>query len=279
MLDTYVFLIGASLIGIVRAVLSLIVEHPLDTIKTYWQAHPSRASIQIVGKEIYRLKGIRGFYSGAIPNIIRVSFKQAYRYPLLLVLPIVYAKIFNSIAMISFATGFSIAILEIWVLAPLERLKVWLMTFQKMSGGIKAFIRQLHHQMFFALYRGLTIMTLRQVTSWVTFLFVHDQLIYIVRHLLKVDHLSFVWLLGISVIEGGINTMLIMPIDCVKTNVQKSSLRQNRKSSFKIARYLYVNYGMRGLYVGWEAKMGQYMLHAFFTVSLLENLKEAFAKI
>jgi solute carrier family 25 citrate transporter 1 len=263
----------AGLVGALRGAVSLIVEHPLDVIKTYWQAYPSRRSMLVVATEILKLKGWRGFYSGVIPNVMRVMLKQAYRYPLMIALPVVFGELTTSVTYISIATGLSIALLEVWVITPLERFKVWLMTYQHSSGGIKAFLKTLKNDVIHSLYRGLKITAIRQVASWVTFLVVHDQLmVWIKAYNGDVLSMSLVMLLGISLIEGAINTLVVQPLDCIKTNQQKikASCPDNIWGMFK---HIYSEYGIRGVYVGWEARMIQYMINSGFTVMVLEALK------
>ena len=278
-MESTLYLMVAGLIGALRGASSLIVEHPLDVIKTYWQAYPSGRNLFSVAREVRALKGWLGFYSGAIPNVMRVMLKQTYRYPLMIALPVVFGALTPSVTYISIATGLSIALLEVWVITPLERFKVWLVTYQHSSGGIRAFIRALRNDAIhslYRLYRGLKITAIRQVASWVTFLVVHDQLIVWVKACNgNVLSMSFVMLLGVSLIEGAINTSVVLPLDCIKTNQQKTkaSNYNNIRGMFK---HIYSKYGIRGFYVGWEARMLQYMVNSAFTVAILEDLKSGY---
>ena len=269
------FLTLASLFGMTRGVLSLAVEHPLDVIKTYWQANPLRRSFVEIALEIYHLKGYKGFYSGAFPNMIRVVIKQGYRYPLMIALPFLYGNIFDSLFLVSLSTGLTIAFLEGFIITPFERFKVWLMTYSGSSNGIKTFMIKLHNQIVHVLYRGLKITIIRQVVSWVTFLVVHDQLIFYAKNLYAVQTLSIVVLLIISLVEGAVNTIAIMPFDCIKTQQQKANDPSNETIG-NLFQSIYRKHGLRGLYLGWTPKMIQYMIHSAFTVTLLERLKEAF---
>jgi solute carrier family 25 (mitochondrial citrate transporter), member 1 len=274
--ESTLYLMFAGLVGALRGAASLIVEHPLDVIKTYWQAYPSRRSMLVVAKEVRDLKGWRGFYSGVIPNVMRVMLKQAYRYPLMIGLPVVFGTFTPSVIYISIATGLSIALLEVWVITPLERFKICLMTYQKSSGGINAFFKSLRRDVIHSLYKGLKITAIRQVASWVTFLVVHDQLMVWVKiyngGLLS---LSLIMLLGVSLIEGSINTLVVQPLDCIKTNQQKIHSIKHDSIMYRVNE-LYTNYGVAGFYVGWKVRMIQYMINSAFTVVVLENLKSTF---
>jgi len=83
--------------------------------------------------EIYKEKGIRGFYAGALPNMTRCLIKNSYRYPLLVGLPSFYKEhlphAFKEYQALSkLLTGCSIAFFEAVILCPIERLKVYFMT-------------------------------------------------------------------------------------------------------------------------------------------------------
>lgn len=276
-MDTSIYLAFAALIGMMRGAASLIIEHPLDVIKTYWQAYPSKVGVISVAKEIRDLKGWGGFYSGAVPNIIRVMLKQAYRYPLMIGLPVLFGQLTNSITLISISTGLSIALLEVGIITPLERLKVWLMTYQIPSGGIKTFLKAFHHSAVYTLYKGLKITALRQIVSWVTFLVIHDQLmVWVKAYNGGAVNLSLLLLFGVSLIEGAINTAVVQPLDCIKTNQQKAQINDRDDITYRI-KEIYTAYGVGGLYVGWAVRMIQYMINSAFTVAVLESLKTGFA--
>ncbi|MDP3935793.1 MAG: MC/SLC25 family protein [Alphaproteobacteria bacterium] len=275
-MESTLYLVFAALVGALRGAASLIVEHPLDVIKTYGQAYPDRRNLLCVAKEVHNLKGWFGFYSGAIPNVMRVMLKQAYRYPLMIALPVVFGTFTSSVACISIATGLSIAMLEVWVITPMERVKVWLMTYQKSSGGIKALFKALRRDAIHSLYKGLKITAVRQVASWVTFLVVHDQLMdWVKANNGNVLNMSLMMLLGISLIEGSINTVVVQPLDCIKTNQQKIKALSH-DNMMSVLRHIYTGYGIRGFYVGWEVRMVQYVMNSGIMVVVLEGLKAGY---
>jgi hypothetical protein len=86
-------------------------------------------------KDIYKNKGIKGFYAGALPNLARCMLKNSYRYPLMVGLPSFYKNnlpdsIREHRTLTKFLTGGSIAIVEATLTCPIERLKVYFMTNQ-----------------------------------------------------------------------------------------------------------------------------------------------------
>lgn len=84
-------------------------------------------------RQIYTEKGFyKGFYSGSLPNLSRVVLKNLYRYPLMIKMPNIieqYVPIAGRDRKIAKAmTGLSIAGIEAFILCPVERIKVFMMT-------------------------------------------------------------------------------------------------------------------------------------------------------
>lgn len=257
-------LLHVALLGIFRGLISLAWEHPFDVLKTSAQANLEKKSLLKIMRAIVTNKGWLGFYSGALPNSIRMATKQAYRYPLMLALPFVFGKISSSITVISLCTGFSIALFEIAIITPLERLKVWNITFKNRSGALNEFFKNKH--ILKELYKGIEPTALKQIVTWCTFLVVHDHLMDLFNHSLS---LSIV--LVTALFEGAINTAVVMPFDCIKTQMQKIDAKN--QSSLSIVTHVYKQHGIKGLYAGWQVKFVQFMIHALFTVSILENFR------
>ena len=81
------FYLTSIAVGVVRVTIGFPIEHPIDSIKTQWQAKPYlKNEIQII-KHIYRQKGWRGFYAGSVPNYTRCLVRNSYKYPLMIGLP------------------------------------------------------------------------------------------------------------------------------------------------------------------------------------------------
>jgi hypothetical protein len=72
--------LSISMVGAVRAISGLPIEHPFETLKTWMQSEnqtPSQAA-----RSIYQAKHLKGFYSGFWVNCLRAVSKAAYRWPL-----------------------------------------------------------------------------------------------------------------------------------------------------------------------------------------------------
>lgn len=82
---------GTVALGIARTTLGFPFEHPVDSVKTQWQAKPQFKNEFAIIRHIYANKGfIGGFYAGALPNYTRCILRNAYKYPLIIGLPSFY---------------------------------------------------------------------------------------------------------------------------------------------------------------------------------------------
>lgn len=63
-----------------------------------------------------------------------------------------------------------------------------------------------------------------------------------------------------------------MPVDCVKTHFQRYNSARitsgNSLSFLGMTKKIYQNYGIRGLFKGWETKLIQYNINSLFTVTV-----------
>jgi hypothetical protein len=266
-----------SFYGAVRGAVALPLEHPLDCLKTNMQALPSNHNALTVTKRIYQTKGLRGFYRGYVPNTLRVIIKQIYRWPMMLFIPIGLEsmKVFPQSEMNKMITAILIAHFECFIITPLERIKVWLMTNYKSKSGLLYFFMKNKRTLGTQLMAGLRPVYAKQMVSWITFLVADDFFRGKARKYFNAEGpLDFWILLIISIIVGIINTLCIMPFDCVKTHHQKNTTIGSRKL-FKTMYDIYKNHGLLGLYNGWEVRILHYIVHASFTVTILERLEVA----
>lgn len=278
-------LVISAVIGVSRTIGGLPLEHPLDTIRTRWQANPaySQNALQ-VAREIYKSKGFLGFYSGAIPNTTRRAIKQTYRWPMMLFFPNFYRDhvLLDSIQknyprLPKILTGLSIANFEILVINPLERLKVWLMTSPKRISLLEFFRQRVNSsEIVRELYRGTSAVFYRQNVSWVTFLYTDELTKAKFREYKQTQDLSHIDLLIAGMIVGLVNTGAMMPFDYVKT--QKQKFFQNNHSMIDIFKTTLKQDGIGRFYVGWKVYLIQYAIVAILTVNVLDKLEQTFKK-
>lgn len=206
------FYLSASILGSYRGALCLILEHPLDSIKTQWQDKNLITDKYAIVKSIYADKGIIGFYRGFIPNLIRVSSKHLYRWPMMLYFPKFYenllskdiTKKYNSLHKI--LAGLTIANLEVFIICPFDRMKVFMMTSNSNASMIGSYIQENKNNLKFSFFKGLEPSFWRYNISWVTFLYFDDKFKKSFKNF-KGDTLNIIDLLTISILVGSINLL------------------------------------------------------------------------
>lgn len=272
----------AATVGAGRGLVSLPIEHPFDTIKTRVQAtqKPIFSAVHIIIKN----EGVGGFYAGAIPNAIRLATKQVYRYPMMLALPPFFEGIIprsmqeDHKTLPQIATGLTIAHFETGFICPWERLKTYLMTKEDVKGKkIRQFIQEHRGAMWSEVTRGLNAVYVRQMATWVSFLVADKKFKDMERERTKTQQLSFESLLRVSLMVGSVNTLANMPFDVLKTQLQQSKFIHN-EGVIQTMHKIYLRYGAKGLYAGWQVRMLQYMIQSAFTVTILDQLEGSFKK-
>lgn len=264
----------ASLMGAGRAAFGLPFEHPLDTLKTRMQAAPGEANLWQIAKRVVQLQGVRGFYSGFFPNAVRVMSKQAYRYPMMFGFKRVYRQTLPA-EWVTLATAVTIANFETFIICPLERMKVYLMTAEHKEKGVAEFFKKHRGHVFQEMTRGLSAVYFRQMTSWVTFLVTDDKVRDWERERIQSGKLPPLSQLKVSVIVGVINTVVILPLDGAKTRFQQAAPVNTRGLFDEIAK-VYRTCGVRGLYAGFWPRLVQYTIQSAVTGPLLSELQKKF---
>ena len=120
--------------------------------------------------------------------------------------------------------------------------------------------------------RDVNIVYPRQIVAWGTYMIPEEMLKNAVRSQQGSKNLSQQSILGISIAVGVVNTLATMPFDAIKTLVQKDNPVPNQ-GVIKTMSYAYNNYGLQGLYAGWKVRGAQYIVQAFLTANLIENLE------
>lgn len=209
------FYMKTALIGVTRGAIGLIWEHPLDSIKTQWQTNIHVVKSTEMINFIYKEKGILGFYRGFIPNLIRQSSKNVYRWPLILYLPKFFKKFnenlfknkkLNSDSFCKIQTGFTIANLETLFICPLERLKVFFMTHAAKENKHYSLLKQFYilnkGNMINQLFKGLEPSLLRSNISWISFLYLDHETRSFLKRTRNVEELDILDLIFASIFVG-----------------------------------------------------------------------------
>lgn len=161
-------LLFISLMGSLRGIIGLPLQHPFDALKTWMQSE--NIHFRAAAEQIYQKKGLKGFYSGFLINSLRVMSKQAYRWPLNVYLisnlRMKFKGINYSNTLAGVVTGLMTAWIESAIICPFQRIKVWLMTTKQVSG----YSHFLKLSSLKTLFNGFTPVVAKQTLSWVSFL-------------------------------------------------------------------------------------------------------------
>ena len=128
------------------------------------------------------------------------------------------------------------------------------------------------------LFRGLEPSFWRTNTSWFSFLYFDFKLKQLFRRKYEKQELSNLNLLFISILVGSVCNFIsnyclnsAMPLDLVKTLAQKAEYVN--AYTYNILKTTYQEKGLLKLYVGWQFRLGQYIVQAILTCSALEELE------
>ena len=209
------FYAKTALIGIARGTIGLILEHPLDSIKTQWQTNIRVVKSSEIVYYIYKQKGISGFYRGFIPNMIRQSSKNIYRWPLMIYLPKYYKRFndyflrdsrLNTDTFCKIQTGISIANFETFLISPLERFKVYFMTHDYKKNRKYLLLRHFYAvnkgNLLKELFRGLEASLLKSNVSWISFLYLDHKTRSFLKSRRQVDKLDNLDIFFASIVVG-----------------------------------------------------------------------------
>ena len=78
------------------------------------------------------------------------------------------------------------------------------------------------------------------------------------------------YLMPASVFVAIINTTMVMPLDCVKTHMEKKSPNSTYRGAFRV---IYEQAGPLGFFVGVRLRFLLYLTNAVFAVNFLEKLE------
>lgn len=265
----------ASSYGVMRALVGLPFEYPLEYLKTRRQASPNTTSNFSIIYQTYQQHGVLGFYSGIGPNISLLLFKQLYRWPMMVSLPpMLQSRVFKDNGehpiLYKGLTGLLIASFESAFITPFDKYQTLLMTTDK-PVTLRSLLKN-HAQPIRMAMQDINIVYAHQVFGWGSFLMADEALKNHARIQYESRELSVTILLSISVIVGVINTLVSMPFETVKTLVQKDNPWPN-KGVVRTMHAASQAFGVKGLYVGWQLRMTQYIFQAGLTVNLLEKLE------
>ena len=121
-------------------------------------------------------------------------------------------------------TGVSIGLVEASLTCPVERVKVYFMTTTDTKLSYREFFSSLRGRVRKELFRGFTPLFVRQSISWSVFLQTDLAIKGWLRRIYGISHQEQIptkLLVPASFLVALINTAIVMPLDCVKTHMEK----------------------------------------------------------
>jgi hypothetical protein len=262
-------------LGVMRCIAGFPLEHPCEVLKLRNQALPSTSSFYIF-KSIFLKSSFKGFYQGAVPNLMRRSVKEGYRWPTIKFFSDWWNKILPE-AVKRDGTGTQIAIaasmatVETFLILPLERI---LLTKVNEQGYVNFYKSKIKKEGPIVLYRGLWVTFLRHLTVWTALMttnyFVKEK-IYSLDSSKNYPFLSI--LVGNLLIAANL-TLWGLPLDFMRTNIQMNAELQQMRIN-QVAKILYRQHGIQGFYAGVVCVYLQKNIQALFGGALLDKATQS----
>ena len=149
----------------------------------------------------------------------------------------------------------------------------WFQSFkQELKSRNSSFLREI--------YRGYFPLFSRQCVAWVSFLTADSFMKKTIRdwlNLSQTDRIPYSYLLTGTLCVTMINTLAIMPMDNMKTQLQRENL--SALTTRQAVKQVVSKVGISGLFVGWRIRFALYQLSALFTSGLLDKLETSYKKI
>ena len=181
--------------------------------------------------------------------------------------------------MLKLATGFSVALMEACNTCPIERTKVFIMT-QKTNSNQSSYRLFYNHiirnqSKTQELFRGFGPLFLRQLISWSVFLQTDLMTKRLIRKTYSIpenEKIPTKLLMMSGCFVALVNTSIIMPIDCIKTHLEKVG---SSNSYSKAAQEIYSKSGNSylGFFTGVRLRFCLHLTSALFTVNILEIME------
>lgn len=273
-------------IGMPKVILTFGSGHPFDVVKTKMQANPYIRSGFLLSKDIFNKTGVRGFYTGGVPNFSRAILKEAYRTPLR---GAIASSLNNSYPDLgqgvkSTIAGVSMALSDTIIICPLERLKVWMMTNRSENNqGMRYFFSQRTSQkppLLQDMFKGLTVSMTRSSVSWVSYLLAESKIREtVINSELRTNKnnpsLSIPEKILVGGLGGIINGLCTLPFDTIKTNVQKEGAldKTSIRDMYEIGRNSVRSHGfLKGLYPGFLPRLIHYSIVGIITSDIISRV-------
>jgi hypothetical protein len=260
---------------------SVMLGHPLDTIKTYSQS--KNLGFYQSTCDIYKNGGVKNFYKGLTPNITRNIVNTTWRVPLTTYGPKTFADKFsmndqngkptfkaNIAAAFLFTGPIDVSLSSIFEVAKVNQqtggtYSSLYKSFQEKGGNISAFSS--------TYMKGLTPMYLKNAVGYSS-LFAVNKLNNDINDKFNPDGQSSYWTLPASAaLASVIKVGITNPIDVIKTHKQASGCNE-KLSTMETAKHIFKEKGANAFYRGMSSRF----VHGFMAANsglIIMKLSEA----
>lgn len=270
--------IKSSYVGVSLVIFTFTSNHPFDYLKTIKQANLSNSlTNRALVSNIYNLNGIKGFYTGGRANFLRAVLKESYRNPLRGFLKSFYSEKIPKSIQIKYpeirnvTTGVSMAGFDTFILCPLERIKVWVMTATN-KPQLTSYFHQ-NQNLLRDLFKGLKVSFVKSAASWTSYLvFEEDIRKFVMKSDTNNDEITISKQVLIGFLAGVANSILTLPFDTIKTQMQKYDSNSEKQLIFSTFRNIVTAHGVKGLYAGWLFRLPSYIIVAIITSHNIQKI-------
>jgi Mitochondrial carrier protein len=177
-------------------------------------------------------------------------------------------------------TGLSIGLVEATLTCPIERIKVYFMTTSDIRLSYREFFKTYRGKLSKELFRGFTPLFVRQSISWSVFLQTDLAIKGQLRKFYGIapkDPIPTSLLIPASFEVALINTAIVMPLDCVKTHMEKVDPTSTYLQTF--SNIYRQGGGFYAFFTGYRLRFMLHLTNALFAVNFLEKLEHIAKKM
>lgn len=154
-------LAASSVLGIVRGVTVHTMIYPLSVIKAHQQDKFNQEKSYQVAKRLFQDGGLRAFYRGLFPQLLKTGQKQVWCWPMITGIPFLFESYDINPLLVQATTGLAIATTDAAIATPLERAKI-----QSILKNRKFSLRDVYKEG----WHGFSTFWMKLSVEWSTFL-------------------------------------------------------------------------------------------------------------
>lgn len=242
----------SSVWGLVRGIGVNTFIYPLEVVKIRQQCSQGETKSFRIAKEVFQNEGIGAFYKGLAPQLLKISIKQIWCWPMMTGMPSVFRSYDIENLQQQALTGLVIATIDAGISNPLERWKIIL----AFSGNSHLRLKNVFRDG----WKGFSTHWTKLSVNWSVFLttqkYLRDQ-----SHHASGDHLTLSQSIKIGTQVALIMSLVSAPLDIANTLRQASNLPPSQ---------LFNRRGMMKLYRGWPLNALSLTINNIASVSLID---------